>query len=528
MPTAIVYAEPDDNSIYAEDAVFVNACRQASADGVYGASEGYGAVGTLWNSGTSTYWVTQRFMRFNTGAALSDGADIVSVQLELSTYVPSVFDVGIQARIKDWNPTVTTADWVPSTVLAGASPPPVVASATAPAYHATDATLAFTSEATFKSNVSKTGYTYLMLNPYDQRIEADPGTGDWKQYAFRSADYATQALRPRLVIVYNEKPATDSVGALTDAFAIEKGKPATDSVGALEDLFTLSRQMFLADSLVALTDAVEVSRSPTVPTITAPTTGSFHRHGVVGFACAATDADGDPVQYLWEIDTNNPPDSGSDNYVTLTSGFVASGESATVYHEFSRTDRGVWYARARATDGLLASAFGSVVTINIMEGVRLLPAGDIVLSTLETKNKLICIVEKSDPLIAAEATNTTVSPTYEESAREWPIYIKAGDATLASAVAAAQLALLQEERVRLTGLPVPLRYGLGIQRGQKVKVAIPRAEVSAVLAVRRIEHDFRANVTTIDVGEYQAPRDAEAAILEIAKHVNQLEKENAV
>jgi hypothetical protein len=160
---------------------------------------------------------------------------------------------------------------------------------------------------------------------------------------------------------------------------------------------------------------------------------------------------------------------------------------------------------------------------------QILPGVEFGLSTLEVANKVWVVVEGSSPLVVGSATNTTVSPTYAESPRETVILIKSGDAALCNAVAAAQLALLQVPRKKLTGISVPLRQGLGIERGQVVSILVPRVGIlGTAFAVRRIEHDFGGDVTLLDIGEYLTPRDDEAGLAVIAKALAQLQKESAI
>jgi len=163
-----------------------------------------------------------------------------------------------------------------------------------------------------------------------------------------------------------------------------------------------------------------------------------------------------------------------------------------------------------------------------LTGFRLLPETSIEVSTLEVANKVWVVVEGSSPLVVGSATNTTVDPTYANSPRETVVIIKSGDAAFCNTVAAAHLPLRQEERKKLSNLPVPLRYGLGIQRGTKVLVRMPRAGIMAVYPVRRVEHDFAGNVTLIDVGEYESYRDDATALLSIAQALAQLQKETAI
>ncbi|MEN6544946.1 MAG: hypothetical protein ABFE07_02800 [Armatimonadia bacterium] len=164
----------------------------------------------------------------------------------------------------------------------------------------------------------------------------------------------------------------------------------------------------------------------------------------------------------------------------------------------------------------------------VREFVTLLPETSIEVSTLDVANKVWVVVEGSDPLVYGSATNDEIAPKYSVSPREMLILVKSGDAALCEAVAAAYLALYQTARYKLAALPVPLRYGLGIRRGTKIMVTIPRASISGAFTVRRVEHDFAANISRIDVGEFAAARDDGTALLDIATLLAKLEKELAI
>jgi hypothetical protein len=160
--------------------------------------------------------------------------------------------------------------------------------------------------------------------------------------------------------------------------------------------------------------------------------------------------------------------------------------------------------------------------------IRLLPDVSIGLSTLEVANKIYVVVSGSSPLVTGTATNDATEPKYSVSPREVLETITGGDATAAATVAASHLALRKSERKSLAGLKVPLRYGLGIERGTLVHVYIPRAGIDDAYAVRRVEHDFGSNTTTVDVGEYAAARDEMSALVGLVKQLAKVEKEAAV
>lgn len=176
---------------------------------------------------------------------------------------------------------------------------------------------------------------------------------------------------------------------------------------------------------------------------------------------------------------------------------------------------------------------GAAVTIpGGLTGVRILPGASVQIGTLDRANRVRCIVRNSSPLVVATATNTTVAPTFATSPRTHVMYLESGDATFAAAVAAAQLAFLQETRYVLNGIPVRLEDGLGIRLGTAVHIIIPRCGIDTTAGdpypVRHVEHDFGSAESVIDVGEYAAPRDDPEFLFAVAASLDQLRKETAI
>jgi hypothetical protein len=156
--------------------------------------------------------------------------------------------------------------------------------------------------------------------------------------------------------------------------------------------------------------------------------------------------------------------------------------------------------------------------------VRLLPGCSVSISTLAAANKVF--IRVSGTSIVGSATNTTIDPTWADSPREMAQTINAGDLAAANAVAGLVLIAYQPGRTAIAGLKVPIRWGLGIRRGQLLMVTIPRAGIlGQSFPVRRLEHDFAANTTTIDVGDFSIPRDEMEAHIKLALALAKLKKE---
>lgn len=160
--------------------------------------------------------------------------------------------------------------------------------------------------------------------------------------------------------------------------------------------------------------------------------------------------------------------------------------------------------------------------------VGILPGAAFSVSTLDVRNKIFAVVKDSTPLTVGSATNTTIDPTYADSPREDVVLVESGDAAFCNAVAASHLAIRQMERYGISNIPVRLRDGLQIQRGQRLRVLSPRGSIYGTFAVRRVAHDFSSNETLIDVGEFMFRRDDEGALVDIAKALAKLAKESAI
>ena len=227
------------------------------------------------------------------------------------------------------------------------------------------------------------------------------------------------------------------------------------------------------------------------------------------------------VRLQVEIDTHDPPDDESEDYDLITSALVDQGEAVSVIGNI--THLGTWYLRVRAWDETAetASDWTDVRLVYVLEGLRLLSGSKVELSTLAVYNRVYAVVKGSDPPIVGVATNTTVSPTYAESPREtWVEVPEGSDQTAADAIAAAKLALLQEERITLSGLKVSLADGLKLQRGQRVGVQIDRLGLNLTLPVRT-GFDLAGAVV---LGDFWAATDQDA-MLAIAQKVQQIQKE---
>ena len=156
----------------------------------------------------------------------------------------------------------------------------------------------------------------------------------------------------------------------------------------------------------------------------------------------------------WEIDTADPPSDANDDYDLITSALVAQDTAVSVVGNV--THLGTWYVRARTLDTSDAtSSWTSTITIYVLEALRLDAGSQVELSIAGTVNKVYVLAAKSSPAVTGSATNTTIAPTYADSPRETLVLAPEGaDSTACGAIATAQLAIRQSERVNISGLKV--------------------------------------------------------------------------
>jgi len=160
--------------------------------------------------------------------------------------------------------------------------------------------------------------------------------------------------------------------------------------------------------------------------------------------------------------------------------------------------------------------------------IRMLPGCEAGWSTLGVANKVDVKVQGGGA--SATATNDTVEPKYSVSPREIQVILRSGDEAACISVADLTLNARMYESWRISGIRIPLRIGLGIERGMQVQILIPRAGISKNFPVLRLEHDFNIGAarTTIEVGESFVPKTAEDAEVKLLRKIRQLEKEAAV
>jgi hypothetical protein len=188
--TTTVFSTTADGRVESEHATYTTA-----RSGANQSSNNSAATMIVGQTVSGNYFIDEGFLDFDT-SSIPDTDTIDSAVLSLfGQSNESTTDFTIEARLKDWGGTLTTADWV-----AGAS----LGALTLLATYATSggwSTVAyndFTSDAAFVSNVSKTGVTYILLDS-SRHAAGNTPTGLERVWCY-SADQAGTTNDPKLVV----------------------------------------------------------------------------------------------------------------------------------------------------------------------------------------------------------------------------------------------------------------------------------------------------------------------------------------
>ena len=267
------------------------------------------------------------------------------------------------------------------------------------------------------------------------------------------------------------------------------------------------------------------------PVISAPTASENLPAGDNTATATFTHPTAADIAYEWEVDTDNPPDAGT-NYQQIITGLNDSGDAVSVTLAALTAD--TWYLRVRAWDTYSTGAYSTwsdIRTFYVFEVLYLLAGTQVQKTVLGAANKIYVIVEGCDPLVTANATYDTVGDPmrYTDSPREDVVFVKEGDATLCAAVASEQLAFRRQERVYVTGLKVRLADGLKLDRGHLLAISHAKSGLSGWYPIRRITHNFGSAESTIEIGDYSlAPRTMEDLAVRTASGLAQLRKEKGI
>jgi hypothetical protein len=189
MTTTTVYADTSDGKIISEDATY-STCRAGAA-----LSQTTNATADRVGQLTG-YECHELFFRFDTSSIPdTDTVDSAVFSLDGNTDA-STTDFTMEARASAWGATLTTADWVAGADLGALT---LLASLSTASYSA--GYMDFTSDAAFPANVSKTGYTELLVCSSRHRVGTAP-TGN-EYVVVTMADTAGTTTDPKLVVVHS-------------------------------------------------------------------------------------------------------------------------------------------------------------------------------------------------------------------------------------------------------------------------------------------------------------------------------------
>ena len=142
-------------------------------------TDSYSYVGQLFTGANFQCW--EAFESFDTSSVDDDGT-MTSATLSLyNSYDNTSTDFTVEARIKDWGATLTSADWVsgnPADTPSIDDYTLVASKSTTPTWP-TDAYTALTSDAAFLTSIAKTGTTYIMLSSDRQLSGTEPTGNEW-------------------------------------------------------------------------------------------------------------------------------------------------------------------------------------------------------------------------------------------------------------------------------------------------------------------------------------------------------------
>lgn len=148
-------------------------------------------VGQQFFSGT--YYLYEAFFSFDTSVVQGT---IQSVTLSMYGQTDaSNTDFTVEARLRDFGPTVGIDDWVPGADLDGL---PLLASLTTVGF-TTSAYMDFVSEAAFAANINQAGFTRMVLASSRLRAGSAPGSNEFVRF-YETSQTGTDK-DPKLVIV---------------------------------------------------------------------------------------------------------------------------------------------------------------------------------------------------------------------------------------------------------------------------------------------------------------------------------------
>ena len=195
MSTLVVYGDAADGFIWSDD-LYYSSARSGASEFVFAQPAALqGTIGQIYDGDSGYYGVRESFLSFDTSAI---GTDTVSAAVlrVTSNADASDTDFDIQARLRDWGATLTTADWVAGSSLSGLTS--LATKTTASGFTAGTA-YDFTDVA-MPANVNKTGTTRMLLCSSRTTGNNEP-TGA-ESVGIYSADESGTTRDPKLTVTY--------------------------------------------------------------------------------------------------------------------------------------------------------------------------------------------------------------------------------------------------------------------------------------------------------------------------------------
>ncbi len=317
------------------------------------------------------------------------------------------------------------------------------------------------------------------------------------------------------------------VTSIGDSLAVESGTAATyewDTTGFSGGLYELTCKGVNESGYESLAATVNIILGNVV--LLTPDVDSCHTPGAVTITAQGFAQTTGNVTIEIQMDTVNPP-----NWLAPTEGYqllqisTPQGLTATLTGELTL---GTWYFRGRVNKLGVASDWAECRRIFCVEGLRLDAGSSVSQSIQGSANRVTCVVKGDESTLEETVTNTTIAPTYATSPREIVVFAPEGtEPTAAQSIAAAQLALRQQERESYSGLKLKLEDGMKLNRGDQVGLKIPRMGVDTVLPVRELVFDVAGDNVDVVLGEFHELRTDQDALFAIAQKLQQLQKETA-
>jgi hypothetical protein len=192
--TTTIFSSTADGRIYCHDTTYPNAREGTAAVENVDTTSASGGANWIGQNFTPDYFCSEVFIDFD-GSSMPDTDNISDGTLSMyGQFDQSDTNFTAEARLHDWGGSLTADDFVPGSVLGSKT----LLATFATSAHVNEAYNAFTSDAAFVGNISKTGITYIVLCSDRHRLGTTP-TG-LERVGWYLADEAGTTKDPKLVV----------------------------------------------------------------------------------------------------------------------------------------------------------------------------------------------------------------------------------------------------------------------------------------------------------------------------------------